>query len=191
MSFARNTRLSSLTSVTSLFHCSFLRRFDTFLASMQVAAKRLENPDHRWAKTEIDNLDKLPSHENVVPILHHQRLGNDYWIFMQYADLGDLRESVTLGNLKSTLVCTCVRVCVCVSVCPCLALKHDLCNGHSVSVCLSPPPPRSKCKEACGLKRYCQCDPMHTDHSFQFHQKARISELGATDAHNGGQHQSC
>ena len=70
-------------------------------------AKRLDNNQETAAKflkkyepnfqnpivvKDIENLDKIPKHKNLVSIFHHEAVGGEYWIFMELCDLGDLRD---------------------------------------------------------------------------------------------------
>ena len=70
-------------------------------------AKRLDNNQKTAAKflkkyephlrdpivlKDIENLDKIPKHKNLVSIFHHEAVGGEYWIFMELCDLGDLRD---------------------------------------------------------------------------------------------------
>ena len=61
-----------------------------------VAAKRLKNyelnSDDPAVKNDIENVDKIPKHRNLVNILHHEAENGEYWIFMEFCDLGDLRN---------------------------------------------------------------------------------------------------
>lgn len=61
-----------------------------------VAAKNLKkyelDPNDKYVKEEIENLNKLPRHANLVTVLHHQQYGTQYWIFMELCDLGDLKS---------------------------------------------------------------------------------------------------
>ena len=64
--------------------------------NQDIAAKRLKNyelnTDNPAVKNDIENLDKIPKHRNLVNILHHEAAGGEYWIFMEFCDLGDLRN---------------------------------------------------------------------------------------------------
>ena len=61
-----------------------------------VAAKMLKkyepNLKDPIVQRDIESLDKIPKHKNVVSILHHEAVAGEYWIFMELCDLGDLRD---------------------------------------------------------------------------------------------------
>ena len=64
--------------------------------NQEVAAKMLKkydpNLNNATVQRDIESLDKIPKHKNLVSILYHEAVDGEYWIFMELCDLGDPPE---------------------------------------------------------------------------------------------------
>ena len=73
--------------------------------NLVVAARQLifiGDSDISLDDTEIENIELLPQHANLVNVLDHGPYNGEYWIFMELCDLGDLYGYVQKNTLDMT-----------------------------------------------------------------------------------------